>query len=376
MFRSRFARNMLLIAMFSGCVFLVGCPPTPSGPTAEFRAAVTSGAAPLTVQFTDLSTPGDSPITQWAWLFGDGGTSAEQDPAHTYAEEGKYNVSLAVTTDKGTDTKLKPNFVSVTAGSGGEGEGEPSQTTTVTLPGNVPLEMVWCPPGTFMMGSPDSEVGRNADEGPQHQVTLTHGFWMSKYEVTQAQWRAVTDNSPSYFQGERVAGVNTDSRPVEQVSWDDITGASGFLSRLNAANPGLAFRLPSEAEWEYACRAGTTTRFYWGDDLDSSQIGLYAWYSGNSGGQTHDVGKNLPNAWGLYDMSGNVDEWCQDWYEAYWAGAVSDPQGASSGSYRVLRGGNWYYDASYCRAANRSDDDSDGSDDRYSSFGFQLVRTP
>lgn len=238
------------------------------------------------------------------------------------------------------------------------------------------IGFVWCPAGTFMMGAPANEQDSDDPEKPQHQVTLTRGFWMSKYEVTQAQWRAVTDNSPSHFQGGKANGANTDSRPVENVSWDEITGARGFLARLNAANPGLGFRLPSEAEWEYASRAGTTTRFYWGDDPDYSQVGFYAWYYDNSDKQTHDVGTNRPNAWGLYDMSGNVWEWCQDWVGPYEAGAVSDPQGVKSGTYRVLRGGSWDLYAKFSRATARFILSGPGAAPRSYHVGLRLVRTP
>ena len=225
------------------------------------------------------------------------------------------------------------------------------------------IDFVYCPPGTFMMGATANEQDSDSSEKPQHQVTLTQGFWMSKYEVTQAQWRAVTGTSPSHFTG--------DNRPVEMVSWNDIAASGGFIEKLNTNNPGNGFRLPTEAEWEYACRAGTTTRFYWGDDPSYSQIGNYAWYVDNSGSQTHDVGGKSPNAWGLYDMSGNVWDWCQDWWGSYAAGAVLDPQGASTGSGRVVRGGNWS-DGNICRSALRS---LAGPDNRYPNAGFRLVRS-
>ena len=239
---------------------------------------------------------------------------------------------------------------------------------TVTLPGRVRLILVRIPAGTFTMGSPDSEQGRSSREGPQHSVTLTQDFWLGKYPVTQAQWQAVMGNNPSYFKGAQ--------NPVEQVSWDD---AQAFITALNAhireTDQGPAtFRLPSEAEWEYACRAGTTTRFYWGDDPNASQIDAYAWYIGNGGNATtHPVGQKHPNAWGLYDMSGNVWEWCQDWYGKYSSGAVTDPTGPHSGSFRVLRGGSWDYDPEYCRSADRF---NLTPDIRNYYYGFRVVRTP
>lgn len=332
---------------------LAGCPPpAPSGPEAEFRANVTSGVAPLTVQFADLSVPGASPITAWSWLFGDGGSSTEQDPVHSYMAAGKYNVSLAVTTANGEDTELKLSFVNVTSSGEGEGEGEgeynPGDTQTVMLPDGVPLTMVWIPGGTFLMGRYSGEQDSNSDEDPQHSVTVL-GFWMGKYEVTQAQWRAITGGNPSYFTG--------DNRPVERVSWNTITQT--FLPALNSAT-GMTFRLPSEAQWEYAARAGTSTRFYWGDDPSYSQIGNYAWYSGNSGSE-NVVGGKLPNAFGLYDMSGNVWEWCEDDWHSNYSGAPADGSAwvhSPRGSYRVFRGGGWgnllgYSCRSACRLYNR-----------------------
>ena len=219
------------------------------------------------------------------------------------------------------------------------------ETITIDLPGlpagAKPLEMVLIPAGTFTMGSPSDEQDRDSDEGPQHQVTITKDFYMGKYEVTQTQWQAVMGNNPSYFSGT--------NNPVERVSWNDC---QSFIGKLNALGLGT-FRLPTEAEWEYACRAGTTTRFYWGNDPSYSEIGNYAWYGGNSGSKTHEVGQRLPNDWGLYDMSGNVWEWCQDWYGSYPSGSQVDPTGQQSGSSRVLRGGVWNLNAWWCRSAFR-----------------------
>jgi formylglycine-generating enzyme required for sulfatase activity len=229
------------------------------------------------------------------------------------------------------------------------GEGRKAgEVESVDLGGGMKMELVWIPAGSFQMGSPSSESGGDDDEGPVHTVELD-GFWMGKYEVTQEQYQAVMGKNPSNFKGAK--------NPVVAVSSDD---AADFCRKATAkvaqasspASVGKTFRLPTEAEWEYACRAGSTTRFCFGD----SDNGLddYAWYSGNSGKQTHPLGEKKPNEWGLYDMHGNVWEWCGDWYAGkYGAGAAKNPQGSSSGVGRVLRGGGWNNDPVDCRSADR-----------------------
>ena len=219
---------------------------------------------------------------------------------------------------------------------------ESNLTIDLTLPfGAKPLEMRLIPAGTFMMGSPDNEQDHASDECPQHQVTISQPFFLGKYEVTQAQWQAIMGNSPSDYQGNNL--------PVEKVSWNDC---QDFITALNQLGQGT-FRLPTEAEWEYACRAGTTTRFYWGDDPDYSQIMDYAWNRNPDG--TNEVGMKLPNAFGLYDMSGNVWEWCQDWFSLYSSNAQTDPTGPTGrGSLRIIRGGGWDNYAMYSRSAFRN----------------------
>ncbi|MBM3288691.1 MAG: formylglycine-generating enzyme family protein [Candidatus Hydrogenedentes bacterium] len=239
---------------------------------------------------------------------------------------------------------------------------QPSNNTqTIMLPGDVPMDFVWIPAGSFMMGRYTNEQDSNSDESPQHTVTFANGFWMGKYEVSQAQWVAVMGNNPSYFT------VNL-SRPVEQVSWNTI---QTFITAVNALGQGTV-HLPTEAQWEYACRAGTTTRFYWGDDASYTQIGSYAWYYDNSSSGTHSVGLKLPDAWGLYDMSGNVWEWCEDWYHSSYTGAPTDGSAwvSPTGSNRVIRGGGWgsYYG---CRSAGRN---YYGPSDTNSGIGFRLAR--
>ena len=212
--------------------------------------------------------------------------------------------------------------------------------------------MVWIKPGTFTMGSPLDEKDRDLDEDPLTRVILTGGFWMGKYEVTQREYEKVMGNNPSWFRGDP-------SRPVEQVSWDD---AVAYCTRLTQTEfvagrlpLGYHYRLPTEAEFEYACRAGTTTRFSFGDDLDYSQLGDYAWYSANSGATSHPVGQKKPNLFGLYDIYGNVWEWCLDLYQDRYRGdTVTDPAGPATGITRVFRGGGSDIAAKYCRSAFRN----------------------
>lgn len=229
---------------------------------------------------------------------------------------------------------------------------QPGDVDTVDLGGGVMLELVWIPKGTFIMGSPEEEQGRYGSEGPQHDVTFRRGFWLGKYEVTQAQWEAVMGNNPSYFAG--------DGRlPVEYVSWNDC---QEFLNKLNA-RVGGAFRLPSEAEWEYACRAGTSTPFYFGETLSTDQAnydGNYIYGAGKQGvyrRRTTPVGSFPANAWGLHDMHGNVWEWCKDdWHGSTYEGAPDEGSAwvdSPRGSLRVHRGGSWNYDPRGCRSANR-----------------------
>ncbi len=237
---------------------------------------------------------------------------------------------------------------------------------SVNLGGGVAIELVWVLPGTFKMGSPEREKDRSNDE-KLHTVTITKGYWLGKYPVTQVQWKKVMGNKLSHFK-------KGDDYPVI-VLWDDcqefINKLNDLVKKTNALpQKSGAFRLPTEAEWEYACRAGTQTRFYWGDDLDEKEIGDYCWYIANSNGSIHPVGQKKPNKFGLYDMSGNVCEWCSDWYGDYPADAVTDPVGPDSGSYRVLRGGGWDGHPRSCLSAIRYYYNPSG---RYNYVGFRLA---
>jgi formylglycine-generating enzyme required for sulfatase activity len=211
----------------------------------------------------------------------------------------------------------------------------------------------WIEPGTFMMGSPKNEPGREslgADES-QHEVTLTQGFWLADTTVTQALWEAVMGNNPSRFKGA--------NRPVETVSWEE---AQAFIRRMNEMKPELRLCLPTEAQWEYACRAGTTTTFSFGEQISPEIVnydGNYPYHHGSKGEyreQTVEVASLPPNDWGLYEMHGNVWEWCRDRYGDYPAQPVVDPTGVESGADRVLRGGSWINYGRGCRSAYRNHD--------------------
>ena len=231
-----------------------------------------------------------------------------------------------------------------------------------TRTNSIGMEFVLIPAGEFDMGSPSDESGRSNNEGPVHTVTIEKAYYLGKYEVTQKQWVEVMGDNPSHFKG--------DDQPVEQVSWDDV---QEFIRKLNEKEGTNKYRLPSEAEWEYAARAGTTTRYSFGKS--ESKLGEYAWYFDNSGSKTHTVGQKKPNPWGLYDMHGNVWEWVQDSWHSDYDGAPSDGSVWESGvgSSRVDRGGGWIDFAQYCRSAFRI---NDGPGSRISILGFRLLQEP
>jgi formylglycine-generating enzyme required for sulfatase activity len=215
---------------------------------------------------------------------------------------------------------------------------------------SIGMKLVLIPKGKFTMGSPQSEESRRDDE-TQHEVTISKDYYLGVYEVTQAQYEKVVGKNPSLYQGAIVGNENTDL-PVENVSWDDAVEFCKKLSNLpEEKKAGRVYRLPTEAQWEYACRAGSKSAYSFGES--SKSLGDYAWFDGNSNNQTHPIGQKKANAWGLYDTHGNVWEWCSDWYGDYPKGAVSDPVGPREGSYRVLRGGSWDGGAALCRSAGR-----------------------
>ena len=340
-------------------------------------AQISVGASPAKTQVRIANT--GTGRLQWTiseqetWL---GVTSPKGDTGGTGAFSGSGDVTLTVhTAGIGLrDGVHEAAILILSNGGNGEipvrmviGAGAPGQSLTANLLDGATMDFVYIPSGTFMMGSPSNEVGRYNDEGPQHSVTITKGFYLGKYEVTQGQWEAVMGTRP--WQGRQYVQSNA-NHPAVYVSWND---AQAFVQKLNEAAGRTWYRLPTEAEWEYACRAGTTTRWSFGDD--ESKLGDYAWYMANAwdvGLQyAQPVGTKLPNPWGLYDMHGNVWEWIQDRYGSYTSGSKVDPTGAPTDSGRVARGGSFSNPAWLVRSANR---------DRYApssgslGFGFRLLR--
>lgn len=230
-----------------------------------------------------------------------------------------------------------------------------AQEVPDSLKNSIGIELKLLPAGRFTMGQADGD----ADETP-HQVTLTAPFYMGACEVTNAQWKRVMGSVPSHWKYREL--------PVESITWEDALEFCRKLSALpQERQAGRVYRLPTEAEWEYACRAGSATQYSFGDD--EAFLVDHAWYF-HQGGQAHPVGQKTPNAWGLFDMHGNVSEWCSDWYGDYGRGAATDPVGPMNASTRVLRGGNWRCAAVACRSASRAQLDPSG---RSSYLGFRLA---
>ena len=254
----------------------------------------------------------------------------------------------------------------------------PGKNTTIPLAETVDLDMNWIAPGTFTMGSPSGELGRGDNE-TQHEVTLTQGYWMGKYEVTQAQYKAVTGRDPSVFKG--------DSDPVENVSWFDARDFCAKLTEIEAAAgrlpEGYEYALPTEAQWEYACRAGTVSAFSNGTNIPAAEqiedeycfnLNAIGWYKFNSYGTPHPAGEKQPNAWGLYDMHGNVAEWCLDWYKKDYPNPFAvDPAGPYTAMRRVVRGGSYSDGAGSERSAFRLAATMPSTD---STVGFRVALVP
>ena len=253
----------------------------------------------------------------------------------------------------GTDSKTVSILEGQTASLSGE-----LTTGTITIPvkDGISIDMVRVEAGTFTMGATAEMKNPWNEEKPTHQVTLTNDYYMGKYEVTQALWKAVMGSNPSNFKG--------DNLPVEKVIWNDC---QEFISKLNRIT-GKTFRLPTEAEWEYAARGGNKSRGY--QYSGSNNLSDVAWYTANSGSKTHAVGTKQPNELGIYDMTGNVWEWCQDWYGKYSSTSQVNPTGANSGSDRVYRGGSWIGNAWFCRSSYRY---GSSPDNRSYALGLRLV---
>ncbi len=319
--------------------------------TAQPQSVTATNGATVTLQVAAVGSAG----LRYQWRK-DGVDMAGQTNA-------VFTIQEAKTSDSG-------NYVVVVSGANGS---VTSQAAVVAVFMLVPLTgMVGIPPGTFVLGSPVTEKDRSIWEGPQVTVTLTRAFWMGKCEVTQGEYQAVMGNNPSFFKGDT-------NLPVESVSWRDATNYCGKLTQqerqAGRLPPGFVYRLPTEAEWEYACRAGTTTRFSYGDDLNYTNLGQYAWYGANSGNTTHPVGQKKPNPWGLNDLHGNVWEWCLDWWkDSLPEGPVTDPKGPSTGSSRVDRGGGFADLGGICRSASR--DSCAPQNFVYKFLGFRVVLAP
>lgn len=237
----------------------------------------------------------------------------------------------------------------------------PASARDEALTNPIGMKLVPIPAGTFQMGSPEAEDGRKPGE-VQHSVTISDSFYMGVYEVTQSQYEQIMGTNPS-------GNVGADL-PVDHVTWFD---AVAFCGALTTMDPKFTYRLPTEAEWEYACRAGSTTRYYWGDDPKIEGIDAYAYYKENADGKTHPVGGKRPNPWGLFDMNGNVWEWCLDWMGPYPDGDATDPRGPDAGEQKVCRGGCWAYDATRCRSAERNEAPADSV---HPNLGIRVVATP
>ena len=336
-----------------------------SAPTANFSADQTNIQPESSVKFTDEST--GSP-TSWSWDFGDGATSTEENPSHTYSLEGTYNVELTVSNDYGEDTETKTDYVTVESGI------------------DLDIEMVTVSGGTFDMGCTSEQSNCRDIETPAHTVTVDD-FEMSKYEITNQQYAdfmneigANSDGSYNgteyldmdaidiqinYSDGQFVAESGKENYPVIKVTW---YGAKAFCEHYGG-------RLPTEAEWEFAARGGNSASDPATEYAGSNTIDEVAWYSGNCS-SSQEVGTKSPNELGLYDMSGNVWNWCNDWYGSdYYTNSPQDnPQGPSSGSKRILRGGSWYNDAEASRVGARNAYRPEGVGNGH--YGFRLVHVP
>ncbi|MFA5866078.1 MAG: SUMF1/EgtB/PvdO family nonheme iron enzyme [Phycisphaerae bacterium] len=305
------------------------------------------------LQFSIVSSPSHGTLTSKS--------NTSTTTTYTYTPVSNY-VGSDSFTHKANDSKGDSNTATVNITITDPGSG--ADAITIDCGNGVLMTLTTIPAGTFRMGDIAGNAGSN--EQPVHNVTLSKDYYMGIYEVTQAQWKAAMGTEP--WKGQPSIKEQGDC-PATYVTWID---AVAFCTKLNQLNPGRTFRLPMEAEWERACRAGTETLYYFGDD--SSILGNYAWWDGNAQSvnenYAHVVGTKLKNDYGLFDMHGNVWEWCSDWYGSYSSGSITDPTGPSTESFRVLRGGSWGDSANYCRSSYRGWGAPDYS---YYSVGFRIV---
>ena len=341
-----------------------------------FLAGFMVGGVALALEAPTLTlrTSGTTVSLSWTSVAGATGYTLSYAPSPYTGPDSIKNIPMGTQTSISASLLVGAAFyVAVQAYDSAEISGYSNLESFIilaTFKNSLGQEFKLIPAGTFTMGSPSDEPGRELDEGPQHIVTLTQPFYMMTTEVTQAQWEAVMGSNPSYFSG-------CPTCPVEQVSWDDV---QKFIAEMNKRGEGT-YGLPTEAQWEYAARAGSTTAFYNGGITETGggydqNLDAIGWYTYNATSyETNPVAQKEPNAWGLYDMSGNVFEWCRDFYDFFYyysSSSMTDPTGPSSGFNRVYRGGHWSAVAEECRNASRG---GDGSPDiRSSRAGFRLLR--
>jgi len=356
----------LFVVLLSGCG---GNPSDPGNPTSSYLCAFFSGETeepPMFCQLTlNWSECPDSDFESYTLFRSmNPGIAADTSGADNLGSFTSANIMQF--TDEGVGWGSSYHYALLTMNTQGlVSWSNEAEITTPEVPLPAGMEFVELPAGSFEMGSPPGEPGSFEGERPVHTVTFDYSFEIMTTEVTQAMWEELLQNpwsDPSHFTGP--------DRPVDNILWEEC---QEFVDAMNALDPVHEYRLPSEAEWEYACRAGTATRFYWGDDPEYSQILQYAWFSENSGGETHPVGEKLPNSLGLFDMSGNGWEWCQDTWHSNYEGAASDGSAWVDGSDdHIIRGGGWVIGARYCRSAHR---EYISAGNTYSFLGFRLVRT-